>query len=108
MKNLLFTLIFLITSVQGFSQSLNINHYNPNPTLTSLIECDTILIDYNLGYDTLMYDEINSYLLLSLVELTYVHDEGYTEYRYPKKNEIKNKVIIVYSSEWGTRKVINN
>ena len=107
MKNIFLSLIFLIISIQGISQTLDISLSNLTPTEFSFLESDTLLIDYNIGCDTLMYDELNKNLVLSLIELSYVDEYGYLETRDVKRKELKDKVVIVYSSLWGTYKVID-
>lgn len=107
MKNIFLSLTFLIISFQGISQTLDISLNNLTPTESSFLESDTLLIDYNIGCDTLMYDDLNKNLVLSLIELSYVDEYGYLETRGVKRKELKDKVVIVYSSLWGIYKVID-
>lgn len=107
MKNIFLSLTFLIISFQGISQTLDISLNNLTPTESLFLESDTLLIDYNIGCDTLMYDDLNKNLALSLIELSYIDEYGYLETRGVKRKELKDKVVIVYSSLWGTYKVID-
>ncbi len=80
---------------------------NEYPVFSDIISSDTIMVDYNMGYDTLTFKEMDLPLLLSFVEV-YCNDEyGFEDICPIKRKDIKDKVVILYSSEWGVSKVVH-
>lgn len=106
MKYLL-SILYLFVSLTLSSQTLVINMSNEYPELSNVIESDTIMVDYNMAYDTLTYKEMNVSLLLSFVEVYCNDDDGFEDVCPLKRKDIKGKVVILYSSEWGQSKVVH-
>lgn len=79
---------------------------NEYPELSNVIKSDTIMVDYNMAYDTLTDKEMNVRTLLSFVEVYCNDDDNFKDICPLKRKHIKGKVVILYSSEWGQSKVV--
>lgn len=106
MKYIITTLSLIVSFVVN-SQTLVINMSNEYPELSSINNVDTIMVDYNMAYDTLTYKEMNLPLLLSFVEVYCNDEDGFEDICPIKRKDIKDKVVILYSSEWGVSKVVH-
>ena len=80
---------------------------NEYPVFSDIISSDTIMVDYNMGYDTLTFKEMDLPLLLSFVEVYCNDEDGFEDICPIKRKDIKDKVVILYSSEWGVSKVVH-
>jgi hypothetical protein len=106
MKYLL-SIICLFISFTLCSQTLVIDMSNEYPELSNVIKSDTIMVDYNMAYDTLTCKEMDLPLMLSFVEVSCTDEEGFEDICPLKRKDIKDKVVILYSSEWKVSKVIH-
>ncbi len=106
MKYIITTLSLIVNFVVN-SQTLVINMSNEYPELSSINNVDTIMVDYNMAYDTLTYKEMNLPLLLSFVEVYCEDEDGFEDVCHLKRKDVKDKVIILYSSEWAVSKVVH-
>ena len=80
---------------------------NEYPELSDVISSDTIMVDYNMSYDTLTYKQMDLHLLLSFVDVYCNDKDGFEDICSLKSRDIRDKVVILYSSEWGVSKVVH-
>ena len=106
MKYLITTILLFVSFVVS-SQTLIIDMSNEYPELSDVISSDTIMVDYNMSYDTLTYKQMDLHLLLSFVDVFCNDEDGFESICNLQKKHIKDKVVILYSSEWGTFKVVH-
>lgn len=106
MKYLISTLSLFVSFVVS-SQTLVIDMSNEYPELSDIINSDTIMVDYNMSYDTLTYKQMDLHLLLSFVDVYCNDKDGFEDVCPLKRRDVKDKVVILYSSEWGVSKVVH-
>jgi len=106
MKYLITTLSLFVSFVVS-SQTLVINMSNEYPELSDVMSSDTIMVDYNMSYDTLTYKQMDLHLLLSFVDVYCNDKDGFEDICSLKRRDVRGKVVILYSSEWGVSKVVH-
>jgi hypothetical protein len=97
----IFGLFLMYVGLISFSQTtLDVNSENLHPTICDVLYSDTIRVDYNLLYDTLTYGEMNWKMCTWLINAKIYDYCGNADYVTLPKRFYRNKVIVIYSSEW--------